>query len=48
MLQLIVVYHTDVRVQHRCTDIARIVVDIVDFKYLVHPVFPFVESKMQS
>ena len=48
MLQLIVVYDADVRVQHRRPDITRIVVDIVDFKYLVHPVFPFVESKMQS
>lgn len=48
MLQLIVVYHTDVRVQHRRPDITRVVVDIVDFEYLVHPVFLLVESRTQS
>ena len=48
MLQLIVVYHTDVRVQHRRPDITRIVVDTVDFKYLLHSFSPFMEHKTQS
>ncbi len=41
MLQLIVVYDADVRVQHRRPDITRIVVDTVDFKYLLHPISPW-------
>jgi len=47
MLQLIVVYHTDVRVQHR-HDIAGVVVDTVDFKYLLHSFSPFMEHETQS
>ena len=43
MLQFIVVYHTDVRVHHRCPDIAHVVVDTVYFKDLIHPVFPLME-----
>jgi len=48
LLQLIVVYDADVRVQHRRPDITRIVVDTVDFKYLLHSFSPFMEHKTQS